>query len=260
MKKTIMVIGLVMMLMGLLSAETTKNELNTGLAASVNKAKEKSFTLPYLAHAFETETGSFVFGLESEAMLEFNDEMENSLVMSFVPSVEYGFSEKFSTAITLPLEYADSELTKSAELEFAYGTLEEDIEGLTPWASFEEGYNVSAVYGQEITETAEKGINLNFDYSYLNQNLNVMLKPSLVFSKSLSDDDSEIEPNFSLQFAKDFTSFFAFVVTTESNTDFDYSTNIEALFYPLEKFEISTSFSFSEDDHEIGFNLDYSIY
>ena len=260
MKKTIMIIGLIGMFMVLLSAETTKNELNTGVGISVNKAKEKSFTLPYLAHAFEVETGSFVFGLESEAMLEFNDEMENTFVMAFVPSAEYGFSEKLSTAIALPLEYADSELAKSVEIEFAFGTLEEDIERLSPWASFEEGFNVSAVYGQEIKENGEKGVDLNFDYSYLNQNLNLMLKPSLIFSKSLSDDDAEIESNFSLQFAKDFTSFFAFVVIVESNIDFDHSTNIEALFYPIEKFEISTFFSFSEDDHEIGFNIDYSIF
>jgi len=260
MKKTIMVIGLVMMLMGLLSAETTKNELNTGLAASVNKAEKKSFILPYIAHAFEMEKDSFIFGLESEAILEFDDEMENTFVMSFVPSAEYGFTEQLSATVAFPLEYADSELAKSVEAELAFGNLEEDIEGVTPWASFEEGFNISSVYSLEIAEDGENGIDLNFDYSFLNKELNFMLKPSIVLSKSLSESDSDVEPNFSFQFAKDFTNYLTFVARAESDIDFVYSTNIELLFYPNEKLEFSVSSGITEDDYEVGIGIDYLIF
>lgn len=260
MKKVILVIGVIGMFVGLLTAETTTNELNTGAGFSFSKAKEKSFTLPYLTHAFEIEKKSFIFGLESEAMLEFDDEMENTFVMASVPSAEYGFTEQLSATIALLLEYADSELAKSVEAELAFGNLEEDIEGITPWASFEEGFNISSVFTQEIAEDGENGIDLNFDYSFLNQELNFMLKPSIVLSKSLSESDSDVEPNFSFQFAKDFTNYLTFVASAESDIDFVYSTNIELLFYPIEKFEFSISSDITEDDYEVGIGIDYLIF
>lgn len=260
MKKVIMVIGLVMMLMGLLSAETTKNELNAGFGVSLNEVEEKSFTLPYLSHAFEMEKDSFIFGLESEAMLEFDDEMENTFVMAFVPSAEYGFTEQLSATVALPLEYAESELAKSLEAELAFGNLEEDIEGITPWASFEEGFNISSVFTQEIAEDGENGINLNFDYSFLNKEFNFMLKPSIVISKSLSESDSDVEPNFSFQLAKDVINYFTFIAGAESDIDFVYNANFEALFYPTEKLEFSVSSGIMENDYEVGIGIDYLIF
>lgn len=75
-----------------------------------------------------------------------------------------------------------------------------------------------------------------------------------------SGSDSDVEPNFSFQFAKDVTNYFTLAVMAESDIGFVYSTNIEVLFYPIEKIEISVSSGISEDDYEVGFGIDYLIF
>ncbi len=260
MKKTVFLIVFAVMLIGILSAETTKNEMNAGVNANTNKDEENSYTLPYITHAFEFEKKQFVLGLESEMMLDFDDEFENEFVLTTTPSVEYGITEMLTTKLALPLEYSDNDLSKNLEAEFTFGNLEEDIEGLTPWASFEQGFNLGSVYFQELKDDAENGINLNLDYSYYNEQNNFMVKPSLGFSKDLSENDSDIEENFSLNLAKDFSNWLTLNVGLESDIDFEYSNNIEVYFYPIEKFELSVSSNITEDDYEVGFGIDYLIF
>jgi hypothetical protein len=260
MKKTVIVIGFVMILIGLLSAETTKNELNIGLAANINKAEEKSFILPYIAHAFEFEKNSFTYGLESEIILDFDKEMENEFVIAVSPNVEYALTELLTSKLALPLEYCDSDLYKNLEAELSFGNLEEDIEGITPWASFEQGANLSSVYSRELEENAENELNLKFDYSFYNENINFMLKPSLIISKELSESDSDVDENFSLCLAKDFTNYLTLNAEIESNFDFDYLSNIEAYFYLSQKLELTISSTFTEDDYEVGIGIDYLIF
>ncbi|MBT6993862.1 MAG: hypothetical protein HN952_02795 [Candidatus Cloacimonetes bacterium] len=259
MKKTMVMVGMIIILMTSLSAEISKNELNGGAKISLNKANEKIMTLPHLTHAFEIEDGSFMFGLETETFLDFDNEFESAFTIAFTPSIEFGFAENFAASIAFPLEFANNEFVKNVKTEVSFGTLEEDIEGISAWAAFENGFNVSAIYGQEIIENAEQELALNFDYAYLIENQNIMFKTSAIISKSFVDD-AEIEPLFSLQIAKDLSHLIAINTTVELNLDFEIIANCEFLFYPIEKIEITTLFNYGAENYEIGINFNYLIF
>lgn len=259
MKRILLVINLFVIMVVSLSAEITKNEFNTGLDVTTNEAKEKTISLPYLTHAFELETGSVIFGLESETILEFDNGWNRSISLAIIPSIEYGFTEVLFTKVGLSGTNTDFSATETTiELETGYSTLAEDIEQLSPWATFEEGFNASTVYTQT-EEDRENEIALNLDYAYLNKELNLMIKPSVVFTKIIAKN-SDIEPNFLLQFAKDFSCKFTICADASINSGSSFESEIKFLYFPIKKLEMSVSLSYLADDYYLGFGMDLLIF
>ena len=258
-EKRIIVLAVVILFVVSLSAEITTNELSGGMGFSVDKAEEKEIVFPYLSYSLESEKGDFLFGLDSEINHILNNEMESDIIFAIAPKGEYAISERFGTTISFPIEYSNKEITVNGEFEVTFGNLEEDIERLSPWASFEKGYNFGVLFDKKLENSGESNLNFNLGYAFLFEN-NMMLKPNVIFYQLISESDSEIEPTYSIQIAKDIAEYFTINFISEADKDFELTNCVEFYLYTIKKLELSTWFSLQEDDYSFGVNIDYKIF
>ena len=311
MKKLVIALLTVFLALNLTAIEIETNDLHAlgGIEISKkDKVGSMSFLIPGLSYEFEGGVNDKLsLFLESEIGFTMStssydgtqsDYSEKVIFFGLNPSLEYSVIENSTFSLGLPfaldnvspaIEDAEFEMANSLNLETAidYSTLEEDIEGSSPWASFEEGYSIALQFGMGLfekvgDETAdEKDMTIGTEvvYSYFNKKNLFMIKPSLVLAKHLNDKVSEaIEIETALTFNKDLGKLFSTelvfaVISEKADSDTDlvngFDLNLTLLYYPIDELEVSifTGFDkgdFSDSDEKMnirfGLGLDYEIF
>ncbi len=309
--KKIVVIFTMLLALNLTAIEIETNDLHVlgGIDFS-NKDKIGSMNtlIPGLTYEFEggvNDKLSFFFESELGFSMstssfdgDYADYSEKVIYLGLNPSLEYSLFENSTFSLALPLalenispaiEDAEFEMGNSLNLESGvdYSTLEEDIEGTSPWASFEEGYSITLQFGMGLfekvgDETADEKdmtIGTELAYSYFNKKNLFMIKPSVTLAKHLNNKVSEaIEIETALSLNKDlgklFSTELAFAIISEkADSEADlvngFDLNLTLLYYPIDGLELSvfTGFDkgdFSDSDEKMniryGLGLDYEIF
>ena len=311
MKKLVVVIFTMLLALNLTAIEIETNDLHVlGGTDFSNKDKIGNFNsiIPGLTYEFEGGVNEkLTLFLESELGFSLSttsfdgnyaDYSEKVIYLGINPSLEYSIFENSTFALALPYaienispaaEDSEFEMVNSLNLESGvdYSTLEEDIEGTSPWASFEEGYSIALQFGMglfekvgdETVEDKDMTIETELAYSYFNKKNLFMIKPFLVLAKHLNEKVSEsLEIETGLTFNNDLGKLFSTeltfaVISEKENSDADFvngfDLNLSLLYYPIDELELSifTGFDkddFSESDEKInikyGIALDFEIF
>jgi len=311
MKKLIMFF-IVALLVNLSALEVETNDLHNVTGYNFTNQEDAdtndmSTEFSYEFEAVNNEINTFTleaaiaYSMESmeNSIKDANEETSNkAFSLSIAPAYERELIENLSYKIALPFAYGlnngfegafNDEYAKDIDLshesEFSYSTMEEDIEGTSPWASFEQGYTGVLVFGNQLY--IEEGdieleedmfITGSIEYSHFMKNSAFMVKPSFEITQHLNEDASEaLEMNIGLFSFKDLSdkmgcSFEGGFAMTKEDSDADMvngmNLNTSFLYFPHDDIELSLSLGYevedldSDDDgsFSIGLGFDYEIF
>ncbi len=257
----------------LMAGELTKNDLHVlgkDDFSSKNSFQTNNITVPELGYEYEYSIKeNITFSLESGVGINLrNDDSENDntseVWINAAAKLEYELLPNITFENTLPIGFASTKSTEknanaqkvtnvTYESELSYSNNEEDLEGFSPWNSYEQGFSIGAILMGDIYQRIENNVIDDKDYSigteisyaYFNKEKAFMVKPSVSISKHLNNDVSEVvEFSVSNTVYKDinkkFTSGVEFSLNgSKENTDSGTINSIDfigsIIYYPTEK-------------------------
>lgn len=296
----------------LIGIEVVTNDVHGTLGAEFSQKDSlgnSEYVIPGLSYEFEGAINDeFTLFLESELGFSLSkesfdgtssDNFAKSLYFGLTSSMEYGVVKNITFALGLPFGYesfadavedAEFEDTTNLDLESGidYSTMEEDIEGSSPWSSFETGYTVGILFStglyekvgdEDIAEEHDMAIGIELTYAYFNEENLFMIKPTLTFTKHLNDKVSEaIELETGVTCNKDLGNKFSsgvefMMLGAKENSDADFvngfGLNLSLLYYPLDGLELAFNLGMDKNDmsdsdeknnFRIGIGADYEIF
>lgn len=305
--KTIIILLTALLITAGSAMELSTNELYNNTSYQFSQQDEVKTDILQSAFSYEIEsdvakdltiTLEAALGYNTEGIHDdFHQEFGRSFESSINPSAEYTLMNNLSATIALPytfnriinLESDDSYATSTefaTETELSYSTLEEDLAGISPWESFEEGFSVAGTFSNVFYSEEEdlKADDLDYsiggylEYSYFNKKGFYMIKPSLSITQHLNEDVEEtLEMEYSISSFKDLNkqfgiSFEAALLTSREDSDADFEKDLSLagtlLYYPTEIIELSLNLGYekeginnnNDDKLKVGLAVNYEIF
>lgn len=252
---------------------------------------------PYADYWFEHELNKRVL-LELGAGPKFSlfkteadDESLNSFEFYIEPEVEWTITEMFSFDELLGVYFLNEKVSDDREsgLDFettttvTFGTLEEDLPGISPWEGFMKGYEVNGIYWRQLyskyadekADELDHSIGIEATYAYFNEPQALMFAPSLAVTKHLNDAmDESLAIDAGLNIAKDLSKILAVSgdltlsnVKVDDDTDAENTLglSVDLILNAMAKTEITANANYSKNlsdddiDPVFGISLDVNV-